>query len=234
MSKEKKSSPSFLTSTVGRKIITGITGIGLCIFIILHLAGNLTLLSSNPDSFNEYAHFLNSWGWFLDVLEIILLAFFVFHIVMGISVWLRKKKARPQGYIKYQSAGRKSRQTLSSRSMIITGIVLLVFLIIHLAMFEYGPGIAQGYVTTINGIKMRDLHRVVVQAFTNPWWVIFYVAVMVFLGYHLRHGFWSMFQSLGALKPKWTPLIYTIGVIFAIIMAVGFLFIPIFIYFKFA
>ncbi len=227
MSSKEKSSSSVVWSTIGKKLINGLTAVGLVVFILIHLLGNLSLFAGS-NTFNEYSHFLMSKPEFIYPIEIILLLFFVFHIIMGISVYLQKKKARPQGYYMYKSAGKPSKQTMSSKTMILTGIILLVFLVIHLIQFKYGPE----YMTTINGQHVRDIHRVVANTFANPWWVLFYVIVMVLLGYHLRHGFWSMFQSLGAMKPKYTPVVYTIGVIFAIIIAVGFIILPIWMYFS--
>lgn len=225
MSSKDKSSSSIVWSAIGKKLITGITGLGLVLFITVHLLGNLTLFAGSK-TFNEYSHFLTSHGEFIYPAEIILLLFFLFHIIMGISVYLKKKKARPEGYQKYQSAGGPSKQTISSKTMIITGLILFIFLIIHLIQFKYGPE----YMTTINGQQVRNLHANVVQVFANPWWVLFYVIVMVLLGYHLRHGFWSMLQSLGAMKPSLTPVIYTIGIIFAIVVALGFIILPIWIF----
>jgi succinate dehydrogenase / fumarate reductase cytochrome b subunit len=227
MSSKDKSSSSAVWSGIGKKLITGITGIGLALFVLVHLLGNLTLLAGSK-TFNEYSHFLTSHGEFIYPAEIILLLFFLFHIIMGISVYLKKRKARPQNYEMYKSAGKPSKQTISSRTMILTGIILFIFLIIHLIQFKYGPT----HMTNIDGQLVRNLHANVISVFANPWWVLFYVVVMVLLGYHLRHGFWSMLQSLGAMKPSMTPVIYTIGIIFAILIAVGFIILPIWIYFT--
>ena len=225
-------------SSVGKKFLTGITGLALCVFVIEHLSGNLLLLHKDPLPFNRYARFLHSLSELLIVLEIGLVAVFVVHIIVGISIAMGRGKSRPRQmrYHKTARAGKPSRKSLGSVSMIFTGLVLLVFLIIHLKMFKFGPGIEAGYVdehlTQIHGEKVRDLHKLVMEAFSNKWTVIGYVAVMLLLGLHLSHGFWSAFQSLGMGHRRYTPIIYSVGIVFAIVMAVGFLLLPILIYFR--
>jgi succinate dehydrogenase / fumarate reductase cytochrome b subunit len=157
---------------------------------------------------------------------------FLFHIVMGVMVWIDKKRARPRGYIKTEDAGSPSKKTWSSKNMIITGLVLFVFTIIHVKDFKYGPGVDEGYVTVINGTAMRDLYSLVVHSFQNIYYVIGYTIAMILLGFHLRHGFWSGFQSLGVQHPRLVPLIYGVGIFLAIVLAAGFLFIPIYLYFA--
>jgi len=223
---------SVLFSSVVKKIINGVTGLGLCAFIIIHLAGNLTLLTGNAVAFNKYAHFLMNTGALLYLAEGSLVAFFLFHIITGTSVWWSKQMARPASYKKTANAGDPSRKTISSRTMIITGLVLLVFTILHLKTFKYGPGIAEGYVMNIDGVAVRDLFRLTIETFNKPGYVIWYVLAMALLGFHLRHGFWSAFQSLGVNHPKYSPIINVIGVLFAIIMAVGFIVLPVVLYFK--
>ena len=229
---------SIVWSSVGKKFLTGITGLALCVFILEHLSGNLLLLYKDSEPFNRYAHWLHSLGEVLIVFELGLVAVFVIHIIMGISVAVRKTDARPRAmrYYKTAGAGHPSRKSLSSVSMVITGLVLLVFVIVHLKMFKFGPGVEAEYVdahlTEIHGEKVRDLYRLVEEEFSNIWTVIGYVAVMLLLGLHLRHGFWSAFQSLGIGYPRYTPLIYSVGIVFAIVMAVGFLLLPILIYIR--
>ena len=230
---------SIVWSSIGKKFLTGLTGLGLCAFIIEHLSGNLLLLHKAPEPFNKYAHFLENFGELLIVLELGLVAAFVIHIITGIAIAMGRTKSRPyeMRYHKTAWAGKPSRKSPGSVSMIFTGLVLFVFLIIHLKMFKYGPGIDAGYVdahlTQLNGgEKVRDLHKLVVEAFSNKWTVIGYVAVMLLLGTHLSHGFWSAFQSLGINHPRYAPIIYSVGIAFAVVMAVGFLLIPIWMYFR--
>ncbi len=216
-------------SSVAKKFLNALTGIGLSVFVVVHLLENLLLLTGNPDDFNRWAHFLKSFGPVLLLIELGLGAFFIAHIWSALIVYWDKLKARPSGYRVYRSAGWTSRQTLSSQTMIYTGLVLLAFVIWHVITFRFGPY----YPIMVDGVEMRDLHRLVVEVFNDPVNVVLYVAVMVFLGFHLRHGFWSALQSLGAYHPRWTLLWYTGGAVVASALAVGFIVIPIWVYLYF-
>ncbi len=213
-------------SSVAKKFFNAITGVGLFLFVVIHLLENLLLLTGNPDDYNRWAHFLKSLGPLLFIIELGLAAFFLVHIWSALMIYWDKLKARPSSYSVYRSAGWTSRQTLSSRTMIYTGLVLLVFVIWHVLTFRFGPY----YETVIDGVAMRDLHKLVVEVFSNPINVALYVAVMVFLGFHLRHGFWSALQSLGAYHPRWTPVWYSGGVLVALALALGFIVIPLWVY----
>lgn len=214
-------------SQVGRKILTGITGVGLVIFIIMHLAGNLQLFGSET-AFNEYTHALESMGVLLYIAEAGLAFFFLLHAYIGISIYLKKRKARPEGYNTYKSKSGPSKQSVSSRSMAITGIVLLVFLVFHIAHFKFGD---TGTVM-IDGQQMRDLKALVVDSFINPAYAFGYTFVMLLLAMHLRHGVWSALTSLTMKHKKYSVTIYSVAAVVAILLAVGFLFIPLYIYFT--
>ncbi len=218
-------------STIGKKILMGATGLALVGFVIVHLAGNLLLLSPNPDHFNRYAHTLESMGALLYVAEAGLVFLFLAHIYSGITVYWCNRRARPQSYKKSGRAGGVSRKSSSSTSMIWTGLILFAFLIWHLWEFKYGAGVEQGYAVQLGSEVVRDLHRLVVESFQKEYVTLLYVLVMILLGFHLRHGFWSAFQSLGLYHPRYTGLIYGSGVVLAVLLAVGFLFIPVWIYF---
>jgi succinate dehydrogenase / fumarate reductase cytochrome b subunit len=221
-----------LTSQVGRKLLTGITGVLLVLFVIGHLSGNLSLLSSDPNVFNKYSAFLHGFGSLLYVVEIGLALVILIHAYIGIAISMRKRQARKQGYEVQRSKGGPSKQSISSRTMIFTGLILLIFLVIHLKQFRFGPGIHEGYSTMADGKELYDLHKLTAETFQNIGWVIVYVGVMILLGFHLRHGIWSALQSLGAMRPKYTPVIYSLALILGILLAVGFLILPIWLYMK--
>jgi succinate dehydrogenase / fumarate reductase cytochrome b subunit len=123
------------------------------------------------------------------------------------------------------SKGGPSRQSLSSRSMLITGLLLGAFVVLHVKMFKYGPY----YETTLkDGTVVRDLFKLVAEEFSKPVVTWIYVAIMLMLGLHLRHGFWSALQSLGAIKPKCSCCVYAAGLVFAILLAGGFLLLPLY------
>ena len=218
------------SSTLGRKYIMGASGMGLVVFLIGHLAGNLTLYTGTSDATNAYSAKLHSLGYGLLAIEIGLYATILIHVIAAIQVTLASKKARPIGYAEIKTKGGPTKNTYTSRNMILTGLVLLVFMIIHMKQFRFGPNVEEGYTATVNGMMVHDIYRVVVETFADIKWVIFYCACMFFLGFHFRHGFWSGFQSLGAMNPRWSKPIYALGLILALLLTVGFFFMPIYIY----
>lgn len=214
-------------SPVGRKILTGLTGLIWVGFVIIHMLGNLGYFAGG-DAYNEYSNLLLGLGPLLYLVELVLLASIIIHAVIGIGIYVRKRQARKQDYVEYRTSGLPSRQTPSSRTMIFTGVVLLVFLFIHLDSFKFGTE----YVTTVDGQQMRDLYRLVEEKFQSPYYAFGYTAVMLLLGFHLRHGIWSAFQSLGAMNRHLTPIVYVLGTILAIGIAAGFLILPLYIFFS--
>lgn len=244
---QSKTGQSMNVNSVVKKFVMAFTGLLLILFLVGHLAGNLTLFCG-AEAFNGYAHKLESLGVFLYFVEAGLVLFFVLHIISGVSVWLKKKQARPEDYHVAGNAGGASRKTVASKTMIWTGIVLLVFTVVHLVTFKFGPGYCDdpAYMTEVHGEPARDLHKLVVERF-NPeafeqsvskdsftmgpmLYTAFYVICMGLLGFHLRHAFWSGFQSLGIGNPKLTPVLYTAGLVVALLLAVGFLVLPIYLY----
>lgn len=222
--------PSFtdaLNSQVGRKFLTGITGLLLVFFVIFHLMGNLAIFG-DPNAMNEYSKFLHDFGPLLWVARIGLLIALILHAWIGISIWWNKRKARPQKYKVYSSKGGASKQSLSSRSMAFTGVVLLVFLVIHIKTFAMGDT----ELITVAGTEYHDLKSLVLATFQNPVYAFGYTIVMILLGTHLGHGIWSAFVSLTMRRKKTSAIVYTAGAILAIVLAVGFLFIPLYIYFS--
>ncbi len=217
-------------SSVAMKYFMALTGLGWILFVIAHLIGNLLLLSPNQDAFNRYSHTLVGLGFPLIAAEIVLLVGLLVHVFAAIVVTYDNWQARWNGYAVYESRGKPSKKTISSSTMIWTGLILLVFIPLHVYQFKYGPGIQQGYVVTLDGEQVRDLRRLVVETFSNTWYVAGYVAAMAVLGFHLRHGFWSAFQSLGLYHPRLTPVAYGLGVVVGLTLAVGFIFIPIWVY----
>lgn len=222
-----KSITAVFSSSIGRKFVTAVTGLFLVFFSVGHLVGNLSLLVS-ADAFNYYAHTLMSLGPLLYFIETVLLAAFVAHAVYAIQVSWQNRKARPQRYSMVTGSGDPSYKTVSSVSMIYTGILLLIFLVVHLKTFKFGPY----YETTVDGVVMRDLYTVVIEAFSNPLYAFGYAIMMVLLGFHLRHGFWSALQSLGLNRQRNSKSTYAIGVGIALILAAGFVFLPVYIYFT--
>ena len=218
------------SSPVGKKMLTGITGLAWGLFVVLHMVGNLGYFGAG-EAYNIYADKLVSTGPLLIAVEVVLVVCLLIHAAIGIHIYIGKRRARKQGYRKYVSAGRPSLQSTSSRSMILTGLVLLIFLVIHVKSFKFGPGIAEGYAVLVDGKEIRDLKRLVTETFQNPLYTFGYTAVMVLLGFHLRHGIWSAFQSLSTMNKRLTPVVHGLGLVLAMGIAVGFFVLPLYIYF---
>jgi succinate dehydrogenase / fumarate reductase, cytochrome b subunit len=219
-----------LKSTIGRKVVMAVSGIFLMLFLIVHLGGNLTMFVS-AELFNSYAHHLESLGPLLYVAEAGLLAIFLFHVVTAFQVYAEKRHARPDHYAVTASKGGASKTTIASKSMIYTGIILLIFIPVHIWMFKFNAGKEFSY-NEVHGTQIKDLYAVVVEAFKNPAIAFGYAGVMLLLGMHLRHGFWSSLQSLGAMSPKCSPIIYAGGLVFALALAGGFLILPLYFFFS--
>ncbi|MFC1554602.1 succinate dehydrogenase cytochrome b subunit [candidate division KSB1 bacterium] len=213
---------STLWSSVGKKFISGFTGLIWTGFITVHLLGNLMLFSSDSSHFNSYAEFLIGTGELLYFFEAALILTLLFHMLAGFSVWLSKLRSRPVKYHVSGNAGGNSRKTISSVTMIFTGFVVIVFLVLHISNFKYGVG---------SEIE-EDLYQRVYDAFSNPVYTFTYVLALVLLGFHLRHGFWSAFQSLGVSHPRYSPFIYGLGITIALVLAAGFVAIPLYIFFT--
>ena len=161
------------SSSIGSKFLIALTGLFLVIFLVAHLAGNL-LFIAGPDAFNEYSHKLTS-NPLVYVAEFGLLAIFALHIVKTIALYAGSYAARPHGYAKRRWAktkNAKSRKSVSSSTMIVTGTITLLFVITHLATFKFGT-----YYETSDGV--RDIYRLQLAVFSNPGYVAFYILAMV-------------------------------------------------------
>ncbi len=212
-------------SSVGKKVITGLTGFCLIGFVAVHLLGNLTLFLG-PHAFNDYAHFLETalHGWLIYAFEIGIFLIFGFHIVSAFTVaWTDKRKARKQGYKYSRNAGGKSRKTWASQTMIYTGALLLFFVISHIYLFKFG-----NHDVDAHGVK--NLYKTVVLVFKGIGFTVFTVVVMTLLGFHLRHGFWSAFQSLGWANDKYLPILVRIAFVVAVLLAIAFIVIPVYLF----
>lgn len=221
-----------LTSSVGKKFVMAITGLAWVFFLITHLLGNLALYRADGSHYNRYSHTLVSLGWILWVAEIGLVVLLVGHVVTAVRLKMLNRSARPTNYVAIGTKGGPSKKNLSSMTMIFTGLFLLGFIVWHVLQFKFGPSIEQGYTAVVDGQEMRDLHRLVIEVFHNPIWVVFYVFGMVLMGLHIRHGFFSAFQTIGVAGNKISRTTQRLGVILALVLSVGFLFIPIWIFFE--
>lgn len=207
-------------TSVVKKVAMGVTGLLLCGFLVSHLLGNF-LIFVGPDAFNLYAYTLTS-NPLIYVAEAVLLAIFLGHLFMAFRLVIENKMARPVPYYSKTPTGRGS--TVASSTMPYTGVVILVFLVLHLIYFKYGTY----FETVVDGVTMRDLYKTVIDYFKNPLNVVWYVVAMAALAMHVSHGFWSAFQSVGFNHPKYTPCIGTLSKVFAVVVFLGYSSLPIF------
>jgi succinate dehydrogenase / fumarate reductase cytochrome b subunit len=211
----------FLSSSVGTKILVALTGLGFAAFLVTHLAANLLVLV-DPHGYNTYSHTLIS-NPLIYVAEAGLVALFAIHAFKGIAVTFRNRAARGQGYEVKKRAGHTSRKSLASSTMIVTGVWLLLFTLIHLKTFKFGP-----WYDTPDG--MRDLTRLVHEVYRDPLHVAFYVLSMVVVAMHLSWGLSSAFQSMGLEHPRYNGFVRGAGVAIAVVMGLGFALIPVVVY----
>jgi succinate dehydrogenase / fumarate reductase, cytochrome b subunit len=210
-------------SSIGKKLVMAITGLSFCLFLILHLVGNF-FYYGGAAAFQGYSAQLHQRVVLLPIAEGGLICFALLHILLGVILYFQNLAARPAGYIMRKSVLRKKApggQTISSRLQAYTGLYILVFLIIHLFAFTF-----------VNTVAGGGLYRIVTNAFRNPYYGAFYVFSLIVVGFHVKHGFWSAFQTLGANHPKYMPVIKVATVLFAFIIAVCFSSIPVFIFLR--
>jgi succinate dehydrogenase / fumarate reductase cytochrome b subunit len=213
-------------STIARKWIMAVTGIGLVLFLFGHLAGNM-LVFMGPEDMNSYAyelqHLLHGAG--IWVARIGLLVFATLHIWSAFTLTRRIRAARPQGYAKVEHRT----SSIASRSMAISGLVILTYVIYHLAHFTWGAVHTEFYdgtYTLANGTQVHDVYAMIIASFRQPLIAVLYVLAMVFTGLHLNHAIQSALQTLGINHPRYTPMIRKGGAILSIVLAAGFSSVP--------
>jgi len=230
----------FFRSSIGRKILMAVTGVILIGFVIGHLAGNLQVFSA-PDKINGYAQFLHQLGPLLWVARIGLLVAVVIHIWAATVLTLENKAARgPEPYAFKNTI----RATLASRTMRITGYVVLAFIIYHLAHFTWGAAQPEnfkdalprytmqheytvaGFPVVKPGAEVLDVHEMMVRGFVSPLVSLFYIIAVGLLSFHLLHGFDSMFQTLGLRSGRWSAGLRKLSIVFCLAYFLGNLAIP--------
>jgi succinate dehydrogenase / fumarate reductase cytochrome b subunit len=221
-----------LNSSIGKKIIMAKTGLFLIIFLIVHLIGNISLLyQDGGEAFNAYAHFMKE-NPIIKAGELILFLGILVHVIQGLSLTLKNKAARSQGYA---VANNNPKISKTSKSMSIIGTILLLFLIWHL--YEFFRFKYFGIETLgVDANNLPNLYGRVQHEFTDEgaFHVPAYLIFMAAVGFHLYHGFQSAFQSLGINHKKYSPIIKTVGTAYSVIVPLLFAAIPVAIYFGFS
>ena len=203
------------SSSVGQKLVIGITGFLLFIYLLIHIAGNL-IVFLGPEAFNRYAFVMEYGNPLLPAIEIGLLLVFLIHIYKTVRMFIGNQEKPPVSYEMKRRAGKPSRKSFASSTMIASGLLLLVFLLIHVKAFRFSPE----YEWPAGG---RDLYRQELEALQNPLVVGFYLLAMAAVGSHLWHGISSSLQSLGFDHPVWTPRILGAAKVIAFLIAGSFM-----------
>jgi len=219
----------FLTASIGRKFIMSITGLFLLVFVGVHLGINLLLIfDDSGELFNQGAHFMTT-NPLIKILEPILGLGFVIHIIWSFFLEYQNWMARPVKYAKKNMSGASS---WASRNMLVLGALVLVFLIIHIInffvkmKFTGDPALTE---ITVQGVHMENAYALVAGAFKASILLgVFYILGGILLGFHLSHGFWSAFQTLGLNNKNWLNRWKVIGTIYAIVIAAGYAVIPLY------
>lgn len=213
---------SIFSNSIGRKLVMSLTGLFLILFLVIHLAGNLQLLTGDQDAFNAYTHTMVN-SPIIKVASYITYLSVILHVIYAIVLGRLNKQARPQDYA-YNKPSENS--SWSSRSMFLLGSIILIFIVLHMGNFwfkyKFGEIAMAG--------EYKDMYTVVATSFAQWWYVLIYVLAMFGLGYHLVHGFQSAFQTLGLNHGAYTPAIQKVGFGFAVIVPALFAFIPIYMF----
>jgi len=209
-------------SSLTKKLFVAAAGLFMIIFLPVHLITNLFVLPITPDheqTFRKITHFLGTFP-LIKVIEVVLMAAIVIHVVYSVWLYFHNRRARP---VRYKKPGRSER-TPFSRFMIHTGICLLLFLIIHFINFYF---VKQGLLPVPEGIEHKDdFYPMIYRLFGNKYYCIIYIILLISIGFHLDHAFQSAFQTLGLNHPVYTPVIKVVGDVFAVVITLGFIAIP--------
>jgi succinate dehydrogenase / fumarate reductase cytochrome b subunit len=200
------------------------TGLMLCMFLLVHLAGNL-LLFVGADAFNAYAYKLTHNKAILYIAELGLIAIFGTHIALAIKLTLENKAAR--GGVRYAVDAQAGDMSIATKSMPFSGGWILVFLILHLINFKYGGAKA----VMVDGVEMLDLYTIVANHFANPFWALYYVVSMAILAAHLHHGVQSVFQTFGFNHARHNGMIKGVALAYSALIFVGFSSFPVYFFF---
>lgn len=216
----------FFKSTIGQKQLVAVGGLGLAAFVFAHMAGNMLIFVS-PKAYNLYSHSLVT-NPLIYLAEVGLLGIFLLHVILALGLALKNAGSRKVSYA--MSPQKKAQAALFSRTMWAQGLVILAFVIFHLLTFKFSN---HGYTVVYGNQEVHDLHRLVVEVFSQPIYVIGYVLTLLLMLAHLSHGLSSTFQSLGFSHPKYTPIIKSVGWVYSLVVVGGFISQPLYVYFLY-
>lgn len=210
----------YLSSSVGKKLVLAVTGLLLFGFVIGHMLGHLQMFAG-PDKYNSYAKMLKDLGPVLWVIRFVLAVIFLAHVGTAIRVTMENRKARPVGYYKYGT----NVASYASRTMIMSGMLVLAFLVYHLLHFTAGVTNPE-YHDFKDSLGRADVYRMFVTAFLNPAVLVSYIVSVFLLCFHLSHGLSSLFQTLGANSPKLDPKLKGGALLISVLIFIGYASVP--------
>lgn len=211
-------------SSIGRKLVMSLSGLFLILFLTFHLAMNLVAVFS-AEGYNMVCEFLGA-NWYALVGTLVLALGFAIHIVYAFWLTIQNRKAR--GNDSYAVVAKPKHVEWASQNMLVLGIIIVVFFILHLAQFWYKMQFNEIAGLELPGIDPHDGYQLIVETFSNPLFVILYLIWFVAIWFHMTHGFWSSIQTIGWNNNIWLSRWKTISNIYATIICVGFAFIAIY------
>jgi succinate dehydrogenase / fumarate reductase cytochrome b subunit len=217
---------NIFVSSLGKKFIMAVTGFVLLLFVIGHLAGNLQVFLG-AEAINRYGHFLQSNPELIWPARVVLLAMLLLHIWSAAQLSIENSAARPVAYSQYEPVG----SSYASRSMLMSGIIIFVFVVYHLLHFtvqvQYLNLTGQSFVSFLDPEKQHDIFKMLVVGFNNGWVSGFYIFGMALLCLHLSHATSSMFQSLGWKNEAYRPFLDNAARVGAVLIFLGYTSIPV-------
>jgi len=198
-----------LSTSVGKKQLMAVTGLLFLLFLTTHLLGNLSLYGGRG-AFVAYAEHLHALGKLLVAGELIMALALIIHVTTAVFLFLENRRARPVNYAVDKSGG--GGRTLSSRTMPYTGLLILAFIGVHLGTFSHH----------IVDQSTRNIFQIAADVFSHKGFLAIYLIGVIIVAFHVRHGLWSAFQTVGANHPKYMPFIQKLSIIFAVIVGMGF------------
>jgi succinate dehydrogenase / fumarate reductase cytochrome b subunit len=218
---------SIFTSSIGKKLLMSLAGIFLIVFLLVHLGINLLIVFfDDPMVYNKAAHIMST-NILIKIFEIVLFGGFLLHMIYALILQIQNWLARPKRYNK----ANYSNTSFFSKFMIHTALITLVFLVIHMMDFYIKAKFGHAAEVIVDGVVYHDFASEMIDKFKMLPFVIFYIAAIIFLGFHLVHGFQSAFKTLGMDHKKYTPVVQFLAIVYSAIIVGGFSFIPVYIYF---
>jgi len=213
-------------SSITKKVLMGLLGLFLALFLCVHLTINLLMLAGDGGLlFSKAVHFMTS-HIFIKIFEYVLFGGLLLHMLIGVILTLKNWAARPVKYYKSNS----SKTSFFSKYMFHTGVIIATFLLLHFVNFFF---IKLGWVDPPVNTGREDFFPMAVQLFGNPWYSMLYIAFFIFLGFHLNHSIQSAFQTLGWAHNKYDKAIHIISTVYSVIIAGGFSLIPLYFLFVY-